>query len=169
MQLKEGLYELERSVQNDAPDRRVKYDWTKRPQFEAGTRFTIHMSHRNASIIEGVTCYPECHQVYIRTAKSGPGGNLVSVGSLPIDGEIDYHPQCSSFVKAILEALRPIEVDTFDKLFAKHERNLHVGEYGRAVLKWLAQEGHVSLDMLEQAFNMAEDYSIFDAIGEPDE
>lgn len=166
-----GLFRLTCEVQNPLGDRRNKHIWYKRASFQEGDlfRLKVEVQERETVEVEGqeVEIHPERELMWIVLAsRSVP----LCAGSRSVD-PVEWKPHntaMSTFYTELFEALEPVEIKDFDSWYALHATALKNYDGCRAILKYLVQQGKLSLGELEDLAEKVEDFEIFDAIEEPE-
>ena len=156
-----GVYELNADVPNPAADRRKKRDWRAQALWAKGMRLrVVEKMYRESRVVEGVVIPRVDTLVFEHPSQGHP----MQVASRTGDDEWVHFDAGKGGVE-LTQVMVPVERN-FDGV--RQEHSLGRGhDQERAVLKWLVQEGKVSLDEVEVAYKMG--YDVWDAIGEPDE
>lgn len=130
MTLAPGLYLLKQNVLNPSPDRRMKYDWRKKPVWPKGAKFHVEADHFDMDVAGGRRVE------FVVMFMSGNGRS----------SRISEH---DDLFKLLAPALEPasVEKQTLDDLLGR-EPNLNLA---KAALERLLASGKLTLDDIEAA------------------
>jgi len=165
-----GLYKLTRDVENPHGDRRHKYEWRVRSLFREGTAFRLSHYLQEKWEHDGVEIAPERNEVWLHPNDERQG-NGIKLGHIVCE-DGTFHSRNGTYADIALALLNSMELNEptdFDGLYALYRKNLDSYDGCRAIVKLFVQQGKLTLAEVETAMKQVEDYSIFDAIGEPNE
>lgn len=164
-----GLYKLAAEVANPHKDRRVKHDWRKSVSFPEGSTFRLSFQHQRRWKHGVVEIAPERDDLFLHPSTEDQVSGIKLGYRSRVDGSFEPDKGNYQALADLLLAQLELNVPTdFDGLYTLYRKNLDSYDGCRAILKLFVQQGKLNLSDVEAAMKQVEDYTIFDAIGEPE-